>query len=464
MRIPSQFNEDSLYRSGRRSAQSAQSHRRLLRLVLGLALVLVLMRQAARPEIYRVFFGAPAAQTTYVAIDQSTRWANVDNQSLDSGTTRATPVVIDAADREIANELVAALVPSDQHLWVIALTRWQRNVRIPEYPSTAESLYERLDALESTNPTRVDDWRQMLTALELAANEAAASTEENEPSAAFIEPSESSEGVENQTQPTDQNQAGPSAQQRVLTTAFLASLDDAANARVVDGSVWRSGDFDAFYRYLDQASEFMPQGLASTGVLPLLQQPDVFLGQMVRVQGTVARAERMPAKENSYGIEAYWQLWLRPSDGVERPLVVIVPEVSDSIANVNEQAPEELGPPVIVAGRFLKRLAYTSSMGADLAPVVIGQLALAVPQTAPVEEAATETDGNLSLSITVLLASLIGVGLAVIAMWRTTTAASDARRLRTAYRAGPDFAGLDEVTKESSFDAVMTSPSDPPSS
>ena len=60
MRIPSQFNEDSLYRRGGRSAQPAQSYRRLLRLVLGLALVVVIMRQASRPEIYQAFFGDTA--------------------------------------------------------------------------------------------------------------------------------------------------------------------------------------------------------------------------------------------------------------------------------------------------------------------------------------------------------------------------------------------------------------------
>ena len=73
----------------------------------------------------------------------------------------------------------------------------------------------------------------------------------------------------------------------------------------------------------------------------------------------------MEASENVYGIESYWQLWLRPSDGADRPMVVIVPDVDDAVAAVG-QGDETEGPPVIVAGRFLKRLAYTSAMGADL--------------------------------------------------------------------------------------------------
>jgi len=413
MRIPSQFNEDSLYRRGGRSAQSAQSYRRLLRLVIGLALVLVLMRQASKPEMYRVFFGQPPAPGRVQGADVGSSVLSMDKSN---GPARV-EIMVDAVDRKIANLLATAISASDQRRWIVALTRWQRGVEVPEFPSTAESLREELSQIDSIEESRRVAWDSMLQSL--------------------------ADRVANQTQAGQtESLSEPNEKEMTLVTAMLAALDEAADARVVDGSVWRSGDFDAFYRYLDQSSEFSPAGLAATGVLPLLQQPDVFRGQMVRVHGTVARAEQLDATENVYGIDSYWQLWLRPADGVERPMVVVVPEVSDEVAGVGSGEGLDDGPPVIVAGRFLKRLAYTSSMGADLAPVVVGRIAVAdvAPQAVVAEIPADSSSRRLR--ITILLACACGFGLAVIAMRRTAVAAREARRLRTAHRQSPSFDSL----------------------
>ena len=168
---------------------------------------------------------------------------------------RAPPPVVDAVDRKIANEMVGELSPSDQRRWIVALTRWQQGVPVPEFPSTAESLRDVLEDFETTEEPRRNAWSQMLDALS---------------DRVATQPSDGSS--------VDPAVARPSDAQNVLVTALLKALDDAADARVVDGSVWRSGDFDAFYRYLDQSSEFTPTGLAATGVLPLLQQPGCFSG------------------------------------------------------------------------------------------------------------------------------------------------------------------------------------------
>lgn len=412
MRIPSQFNEDSLYRRGRRSSQSIQSYRRLLRMVLGLALVVVVMRQASKPGMYRVFFGGGPAEPVLQAENGGSALLTEGE-----GVGIYPPVVVDAQDRKIAKSLVADLARSDQNLWMVALTRWQQGKSVSEFPSTAESVTEQIESLESIESERRIEWLGMLQALS---------------DRAALGDAESAEDPV------------PKKSDQAMVAAFLAALDDAADARVIDGSVWRSGDFDAFYRYLDQSSGFSPAGLATTGVLPLLQQPDVFRGQLLRVQGTVARAEEMEAAENVFGIESYWQLWLRPADGADRPIMVIVPEVGEAVAAVSQAGIEQEGPPVMVAGRFLKRLAYTSSMGADLAPVVVGRLVASQPKTAaviPEEEDGSSVGGRLLMTVAVAL--LVGVGLAVIGVWRTAVAARDGRRLRTAYRENPDFADLE---------------------
>ncbi len=123
--------------------------------------------------------------------------------------------------------------------------------------------------------------------------------------------------------------------------------------------------------------------------------------------------------------------------------MAIVPAVGDTVAAVSQAGIEQEGPPVMVAGRFLKRLAYASSMGADLAPVVVGRLVASRPKPAAAVPAENESSTGGRLLLTVSVASLLGLGLAVIGIWRTTTAARESRRLRTAYRENPDFADLD---------------------
>jgi hypothetical protein len=222
--------------------------------------------------------------------------------------------------------------------------------------------------------------------------------------------------------------------------ALLAALDAAANARVVDGSVWRSGDFDSLYRFLDQAQRLPRSGVAAVGVLPLLQQPEVFRNQWVRFHGSVARTERIEAPDNPFGFTHYWQLWLRPADGVNRPLVAIVPSVPETVAAVGPQATTTTGPEITVVGRYLKRLAYQSAIGADLAPVVVGQIT-----SAPISERQREQLEQTSppapsagLGWPILLACLLGIGFAVFVMWHTAASAKRSRQLRQSHVAEPD--------------------------
>ena len=224
--------------------------------------------------------------------------------------------------------------------------------------------------------------------------------------------------------------------------ALLAALDEAAASRVIDGSVWRSDDFDSFYRALDSASQLPDTGTATVGALPLLQQPDVFLNQMVTIHGNVALVENIKAPDNPYGIQDYWQLWIKPAEGADRPIVAVVPDVPRS---VSEQAGTQIaateGAQISVVGKFLKRLAYKSGAGADLAPVVIGRITYAPFAEGERTTTQTANETNVSTSKFWLIASIScvgGVGLAILLMWRTSVLAKQSRKLRTAYRQDPE--------------------------
>lgn len=428
MRIPSQFNEDNLFRQRSRRNESAQTYRRLLRLLMGLALVVVVMRQASKPAIYETFFGPEVAVGAPPQLQPGSSIQLGVSSPIDAQTTRITP-----EDRQVALGLVGAMQPTQQREWVVALSRWEAGRPIETVPSSIDFVLDQLTSQSDISEQDRLRWKTMVDSLT-----------------------------------TRQGTAIPSPDAQPAISALLAALDDAASARVVDGSVWRSGDFDLFYRYLDQASQISGIGVAASGVLPLLQQPDVFRNQWVRASGTVARAESIQAKSNPYGITNYWQLWIRPSDGADRPMVAVVPEVPALVKAVGPEAVLKEGPRITIVGRFFKRLAYQSSLGADLAPVVVGRITVApiIEEELSVTGQATrlrETSGQLWTTITV--ASLVGIMLALLTMWRTSVMAKRARSLRNEHRQQPDdFLSGQYLRDRLPCEDASTEPTDTPNS
>ncbi len=409
MRIPSQFNDESLYRRRPGRGDAGNSTRRLVRLSLGLILVLVVMRQAARPQLYQAFFGTPPGQGNPVAITLPV--------TPGASAERLEPTEVDPKDQAIARRLTEILRPSDRQQWMVTLSRWQSGRNIDGVPSTIESIrieLSRPDAgLEDPEPTEISPdrtkiWQQTLESLQ-----------RNSSSAVPPPPTEAESEV---------------------VAAWLDALDKSAAEEVVDGSTWRSGDFDLFFRYLDEAPRISGRGVASTGVVPLLQQPEVYRTRRVRVVGSVVRSERVTAQVNPFGITSYWQLWLRPSDGADRPLLAIVPDVPPIIAAVGPDATDTGGPSVTMVGRYLKRLAYRSQKGIDLAPVVVGRLLIIPAEPAAVAPVSTVNDSGEAARLlwVVVLATVVGFSIAAIAMWRTGVTARRSRQLRSAHRQPPD--------------------------
>lgn len=421
MRIPSQFNQDSLYRRENRHRVSRDSYRRLIRLGIGLALVILVMRQAAKPAFYQSFFdptssAQPSPLEAGVQPIPPSKSSEANSSHADLLTGGHRPVAaIDPEDRNIAHEILAELLQSDQRHWVVALSRWRRGQPVSWIPSSIESVRTALSALDGISETRRSQWQHTLQSFESSVPSSSMPEEADLP----------------------------------RVDALLAVLDSAANARVEDGSVWRSGDFDSLYRFLDQAQQMPRSGIAFTSVLPLLQQPEVFRNQWVRVSGSVARVSRIEAEDNHYGIGHYWQLWLRPNGGVDRPIVAIVPEMPAAWAATGVESGSLNGAEIEVTGKFLKRLAYESGLGADLAPVVVGQITLAPISEQQRMMRAAATDESHSIWLPIVLACLFGVLSATFVMWRTSVAGKRSRVLRSSRLAPPNLflAELDDRLK-----------------
>ena len=238
MRIPSPFNDDNLYRRKIPRGESARTFRRLIRLVIGLALVVVVMRQAAQPAVYRTFFGPMTAEAGGAAAklpsSKSKTSRFVNNSPQTSGQTNYSP-----EDRQFATQIVSQLPREEQIAWMVAISRSLRGLKPEKIPDSIDTILQTLTSGSTVALTQREAW-------ENAINDIAGDFGNSEP--------ENHRGLEQKH-------------------AFLAALDDAAASRVVDGSVWRSADFDRFYRCLDEADRMPNSGIAAVGVLPLLQQP-----------------------------------------------------------------------------------------------------------------------------------------------------------------------------------------------
>ncbi len=434
MRIPSQFNEDNLYRRGSRRSDSAGSLRQVIRMVVLLVLLVFVMSHAGKPRYYEIFFGVQGEQEI---VTVASGGVSFDAALLATQQQRVKDLPVTEPCRQLAAALTGTLSRHEQRQWITILVHWNYGNPFPLTGALAEQTMQTLEDLLGIDEGERDSWKQTLNRFaeiyadaELSAGDQQSGGEDAE--------AESSDDDAETSDEVDQA-ALLSDQDAVRLVAWLSALDSAALNRVVDGSVWRSSDFDAFYLQLAQSGALDSAAAVTTAVVPLLQQPEVYRGRLVRVSGVIVKADRMDATENPHSIDEYWQLWIRPDTGGDRPIVFIVPKLP---IPVKESVLQGGQPRTPFVGRFFKRLAYRSQVGADLAPVVIGRVY--APQrslrvAAPAPASSNRISNKNRFLLTLLIASVVGVSFAAITMWRTSVAAKRSRELRARCQDPDDF-------------------------
>ena len=452
MRIPSQFNDETLYGRRAKRPSSAHAYRRLLRLAIALVLVIVLMGQASQPRVWRIFFGDPQAEA--IEADQGLPVANSNSSAiafsntssndpaqLDGVSQQAAPATlqelasdsIDPAVLAAARVLTRQQTVNEQRQWTVLLDRWQSGESFPLMRSFVPQVISKIDEADELSDTEKEDWVSMLRRFDdHYGTGGIVVTAQEKIEQKKIEQEKQNAGPASASSKDSASELTFADLQRL--NAWLASLDEAAVNRVIDGSVWRSQDLDAFYRQLDQAHKLKAQGAVAVSVVPLMQQPQVYLGSRVRVRGTVGSAEKKKAGANPFGVTEYWELWVKPDDGGDRPMVLILPDVPKDVKAIEKLGIVNKGPEVSVVGRFFKRLAYPSGIGADAAPVVIGRV-MGFGNTVSQASAGTAAIANRKSLTNRFLwtlgaALLIGLSLSAAVMWRTGVVAKQSRELR----------------------------------
>jgi len=443
MRIPSSFTEDNLYRRQQRRPVSKSAHSRLLRLGLAMVLVVVVMRQAGNPRIYEVFFTDP---TSHSASGWSPELAT--NRIGGTLSAKATGTVT-PLDKPLLAQIARTVASLDDHyvdelMTLMAAARTAQRGQTPQNTAelpTGQGASAKPELLEITSP-KIElpgHWIDRL-------NEAFNSLETSEPLSANSS-TQADHPLPNWTRPEVQ-------------LALQAALDQWALARVDPAAVWKGVDSVAFYRLLEpDPNRVLDDRPSRTSVTSLIQQPEVYLRRRIIIPASVARSVRKQAADNPFGVTEYWEVWLRPRDGSERPLVLYTHSVAPEIAAVGADAALTEGPAVWIDGVFLKRIAYRSTAGRELAPGIVGtaySLSSAAGDT-PTQVATSRPNGWLLLASS----ALIGCSLAAVIFIRSRTSIARARDLRRQTRqATPPF--IESLTMASPAEEPHTKPAGDP--
>ncbi len=221
------------------------------------------------------------------------------------------------------------------------------------------------------------------------------------------------------------------AAEREVLDQLQAVVDRRSFAEIQDDTVARADEQHAWFRCFERlqrmsAAEIEQASTGQVGFLQLFQQPEVYRGKLVTVNGTARLAYRVAAPANVCGIEHYLVFWLKPAGGQLAPYLVYAletpagfPEIKDKHAGPETAA---LSADVSFTGYFFKRQAYRAQDGVNTAPVLLAKS----PSWSPPASVESTTP---AVTVVGAVVSVLAVGVLAIVLARLAHGPS-ARRAR----------------------------------
>lgn len=199
---------------------------------------------------------------------------------------------------------------------------------------------------------------------------------------------------------------------------------------VQDDTVSRPEDSDAWFGLLAALRKASPtelsQPVPEVTYLQLFKQPQDYRGELVRIRGRIKRAKPIESRENLYGIDKQYILWLEPSDGSPTPIVVYTLQLPEGFPSLDQPNLDDgytkLWEDVEINGYFLKRWAYRAHDGINTVPLLLTK----EPQWYPSANVGARADGLPSawlLLASVLGTALFGIVVAAVVYGRTSNTA-----------------------------------------
>jgi len=375
MRIPTGLNDGNLYRRRHQQTLEPTPYRRLIRLVFALVFVLVLMRQAGNSNAYRIFFPDTGERPDLPPSS---------NQKF----------LTDYSDYSKSRALESALPPMDKTI---------SRLSVPEQDQLTQ-------LLAAFRQSLADGAKQVDDNLVQRVREAAALAGE----------------------PFPEDKSGEQLGDEVVRMRLQSGLDQIYLKNVDDGSVWKKGDNQAFCRLLtnEPLQHLAKQKPRYVSVVAMLQQPDVYLRTQVAMNAQVAKVSKLKASANDFGITDYYELWLKPSDGSERPVAFFVQHVPSNVEDLVGVEFVSDGPVVSIEGVFLKRISFRSVEGSQLAPAIVGHFRYREAPIAALQPAIVKWEP--SVQVIVISAALLGAVVALLIAVPITLSLRRSRQARLA--------------------------------
>lgn len=413
-----------LFSSNSRPAEPPTVKPRLLRLVLMLALAIAVMRQLQEPQFFQALFPGLSDRPTLtpenlaalttgqpLLVAEPSDRAGGDGAAADPRLRQQVAQTL----RQLSDSDIIALIGELAARWP-ALTSSAAQSARPESPAESDLPGTVPDAVpdgeSDADAASVwsEDWvRQLDRAYQLAID---------------------GEAAEGSIVPPRWGDAA-------VLTALQDAVDDWLIDRTSAAAVWTGNDRLAFYRLLTGPLPKRRTAAASqASAVSLIQQPEAYLHRRVVLPGTVARSIRHdqpvdPPADSPFALSGYWEVWIRPDDGSARPVVIYTADVPAAIADVGADSFEPVGPDVLVDGVYLKRIAYQSQAGRELAPAIVGDLHLVQAAVVPPPaDNSTSPPSAGSWWLILLGTATFGIALAGWLGWQANRARTRARRLR----------------------------------
>lgn len=200
---------------------------------------------------------------------------------------------------------------------------------------------------------------------------------------------------------------------------------------VEDNTMFLPAEQPAWNELLNLARDTPSENLADLSLgnvayAQLVNQPEVYRGEVVEVRGRVVREVIKPAPSGTIGIDSYYQLTVVPAGGGEWPIIVYALELPERFPRGSG-----LNEPVTVDGWFFKNWSFSHEDGLGLAPVIVARTVKWQPPSEPAASAKRVLNGRDLL--------YGAIGAAVVAVLFTVWVTRQTQRPPRRTDLSPDF-------------------------
>ncbi len=229
--------------------------------------------------------------------------------------------------------------------------------------------------------------------------------------------------------------------ERYLRASLNRTLDLRLVQSLSDGAPWRKEESTTFWRLLARCKAgggtVDAKSVPRVSTQQLETEAEELKGKTVRFAGSVRRVERVEKGSPEIGLDHYWLVWMRGEDGSSQPVAVYC---SDEMAGRWQRRLERDSQDfaeIEVQAVSAKRLPYGSTSGLEIAPTLFATQILTSARTGGGGSGASLATGNQPVWKQVqfsLWTGLLGAMIVLIPIWRAWRSSPVFRQKTLSYK------------------------------